>query len=155
MTVLFPPPVKDRNKAHGRIEIRTIQVSSELDGYVQFPHAKQVFRIHRKVIHIKSGKITEETAYGVTSLTREQASPERLLALVRGHWHIENKLHYVRDVTYDEDRSQVRTGNGPRVMCSLRNLAIALIRTTGWPSIPSGLRHYSAHPKKVLALISA
>jgi predicted transposase YbfD/YdcC len=147
--------VKDWNKAHGRIEIRTIQVSSELDGYVTFPHAKQVFRIHRKAIHIKSGKITEETVCGVTSLTREQASPERLLALVRGHWHIENKLHYVRDVTYDEDRSQVRTGNGPRVMCSLRNLAIMLIRSRGWPGIPSGLRYYSAHPRQVLALIGA
>ena len=144
-----------REKGHGRIEIRTIQVSSALQGYARFPHANQVFRLHRKVIHLKSGKVTEETVCGITSLTSEQASPKRLLALVRGHWHIENKLHYVRDFTYDEDRSQVRTGNGPRAMCSLRNLAIALIRSCGWHGIPSGLRHYAAHPQEVLARIGA
>ena len=105
-----------REKGHGRIEIRTIQVSSALQGYVTFPHAHQVFRLHRKVIHLKSGKVTEETVHGITSLTSEKASPKRLLALIRGHWHIENKLHYVRDFTYDENRSQVRTGNGPRAM---------------------------------------
>ena len=144
-----------RNKGHGRIEVRTIQVSSELQDHLEFPHAHQVFRIHRQVTHLKSGKVTEETAYGVTSLTREQASAERLLSLVRAHWHIENKLHYIRDVTYDEDRSQVRTGNGPRAMCSLRNLAIALIRSCGWPGIPSGNRHYAAHPRKLIALLGA
>ncbi len=144
-----------REKGHGRIEIRTIQVSSALQGYVTFPHAHQVFRLHRTVIHLKSGKITEETFHGITSLTSEKASPKRLLALIRGHWHIENKLHYVRDFTYDEDRSQVRTGNGPRAMCSLRNLAIALVRSCGWPGIPTGLRHYAAHPQEVLSLIGA
>ena len=102
---LFPPPVTQRNKGHGRIEVRTIQARSELQDHLEFPHAHQVFRIHRQVTHLKSGKVTEETAYGVTSPTREQASPERLLSLVREHWHIENKLHYIRDVTYDGDRS--------------------------------------------------
>ena len=130
-------------------------MGSDLKGYLEFPYAIQVFRIHRKTIHIKSGKVTEETAYGVTSLTPEEASPERLLALVRGHWHIENKLHYVRDFTYDEDRSQVRTGNSPRGMSSLRNLAIELIRWKGWPGIPTGNRHYAAHPQAVLSLLGA
>ena len=69
-----------RNKGHGRIEVRTIQVRSELQDHLEFPHAHQVFRIHRQVSHLKSGKVTEETAYGVTSLTREQASPDRLLS---------------------------------------------------------------------------
>ena len=112
-----------------------------------------MFRIRRKTIHIKSGKITEETAHGVTSLTPEKASPVRLLALVRGHWHIENKIHYVRDVTYDEDRSQVRIGNGPRAMSSLRNFAIALIRAQGWTGVPAGNRHDAAHRREVLALL--
>ena len=80
---------------------------------LEFPYASQVFRIHRKVIHVTPGKVTQETAYGIISLRRKEASPERLLASVRGHWHIENKLHYVRDFTYDEDRSQVHTANGP------------------------------------------
>ena len=126
-----------------------------MQGYIEFPHAAQVFRIHRKTIHLKSGKVAEETAYGVTSLTPEQATPEHLLALVRGHWHIENKLHYVRDFTYDEDRSQVRTGNGPRAMSSLRNLAIELIRSKAWSGIPTGNRHYAARPQAVLALLGA
>ena len=130
-------------------------MSSELKGYLEFPHAAQVFRIHRKTIHIKSGKITEETAYGVTSLTADEATPTRLLPLVRGHWHIENKLHYVRDFSYDEDRSQVRTGNGPRGMSSLRNLAIALIRWKGWAGIPTGNRYYAAHPTVLLSLLGA
>ena len=152
-TALFPPPVRQTNKGHGRIETRTIQVSTELQGYLDFPHAAQVFRIHRKTIHVKSGKVTEEVAYGVTSLTRQQAAPERLLALVRGHWHIENKTHYVRDVTYGEDKSQVRTGSGPRVMASLRNVAIGLLRLRGWPGTPKANRHYAAHPAAVLGLL--
>lgn len=97
--------------------------------------------------------MTEEVAYGVTSLTRQQAAPERLLALVRGHWHIENKTHYVRDVTYGEDKSQVRTGSGPRVMASLRNVAIGLLRLRGWPGTPKANRHYAAHPAAVLGLL--
>jgi len=95
------------------------------------------------------------TAYGVTSLTAEEATPARLLALVRGHWHMENKLHYIRDFSYDEDRSQVRTGNGPRAMSSLRNLAIVLIRWQGWAGIPTGNRYYTAHPTAVLSLLGA
>lgn len=120
---------------------------------MDFPHAEQVFRIHRKVIHVKSEKTTEEIAYGITSLTPEQASPERLLALVRGHWQIENKIHYVRDFSYDEDRSQVRTGNGPRVMASLRNLAIGLFRFIGWDYVPQAYRYYAAHRTKAIALL--
>jgi predicted transposase YbfD/YdcC len=144
-----------RNKGHGRIEVRTIQVSSELSGYLNFPYAVQVFRIYRKTTHLKSGKVTEETAYGVTSLTAAQACPARLLALVRGHWHIENKVHWVRDTAWDEDRSQVRTGNGPRGMATLRNLALALIRARGWRNIPPALRYYAAHRSEVLVLLGA
>lgn len=127
-----------------------------MQGYLDFPHAAQVFRIHRKTSYIKAGKVTkvtEETAYGVTSLTAEKAKPERLLALVRNHWHIENKVHYVRDVTYGEDASQVRTANGPRAMATLRNLAIELIRGKGWSGIPEGNRYYAARRHEVLALL--
>lgn len=82
-----------------------------------------------------------ETVYGVTSLRPTQASPARLLALVRAHWTIENRLHWVRDVTFDEDRSQVRRGAGPQVMATLRNLAISLLRLAGAPLIAPALRH--------------
>jgi hypothetical protein len=81
-----------------------------------------------------------ELAYDVTSLTAEQADPARLLRLVRGQWEIENRLHWVRDVTFDEDRSQVRAGHGPRVMASFRNLAISLLRLAGHRNIARGVR---------------
>lgn len=138
-----------------RIEERTIQVSTALQGYLAFPHAAQVFRIRRKITHLKSGKVTEEIAYGVTSLTPAQAPPKRLLALVRGHWHIENKSHWVRDVTYGEDHAQVRTGSAPQVMFGLRKVVIGLFRLLGWSGIPSANRYYAARPASVLRLLGA
>ena len=84
-----------------------------------------------------------ETAYGVTSLKKEQVSPERLLELNRGHWEIENKIHWVRDVTYDEDRCRIRTDNGPRMMASIRNLAISIVRMMGFRFIPDAIRAFT------------
>jgi hypothetical protein len=92
-------------------------------------------------------------AYGISSLVPEKASPERLLAIVRGHWEIENRLHWVRDVTFDEDRSRVRTGVGAWVMASLRNLAIGLVRWAGGTNIAASLRHLSQRAKTTLRLI--
>ena len=88
--------------------------------------------IERERVHSRSGKRETETVYGMTSLSAERADAARLLCLVRGHWHIENKSHYVRDVTYDEDRSQVRSGNIPQVMAALRNACIGLMRLKEW-----------------------
>ena len=91
------------------------------------------------------GSVTHsiETAYGVTSLGKEQASPERLLQLNRGHWEIENRIHYVRDVTYDEDRSRIRTDNGPRVMATIRNLTIAIARMMNFKYVPQAHRAFA------------
>lgn len=101
------------------------------------------------------GSVTHsvETAYGVTSLKKEQASAKRLLQLNRGHWEIENRVHYVRDVTYDEDRCRIRTDNGPRVMASIRNLAIGIARMMGFRFIPQAHRAFSfcSRRKDVLA----
>lgn len=94
-----------------------------------------------------------ECAYGVTSLTPDQADPARLLQLTRGHWEIENRLHWVRDVTYDEDRSQLRTGNAPRTLASLRNLAIGVLRLAGATNIAKGLRHVAHDPNRALTLL--
>ena len=149
----FSPAFRQTEKGHGRIEIRTIQVSTALQGYVDFPHAAQVFRIHRKTTYTKTGKVTEEDAYGVTSLTPEEGPPDLLLALVRRHWHIENKLHWVRDVTYGEDLSQVRTGNAPRVMATLRNVSIGLLRLIGFASTPTGNRYYAKRSAEAIALL--
>ena len=91
--------------------------------------------------------------YAITSLTATQARPAELAAIIRGHWLIEDRLHWVRDVTYDEDRSQVRTGNGPRVMASLRNLAITVLRLTGETSIAAALRYNARRPNRPLQTI--
>ena len=132
------PPLGDRQDTartvdigHGRIEQRNVTTSEALVGYSDWPGLAQVFELGRHVITQKTGEERVEVVYGVTSLSAERATPERLLALVRGQWQIENKLHWVRDVTFDEDRSQVRCGNIPQVLAALRNTAIGLLRWAG------------------------
>ncbi len=95
-----------------------------------------------------------EIAYGVTSLNQEKASAKRLLELNRGHWEIENRVHWVRDVTYDEDRCRIRTDNGPRVMATIRNISISIARMMGFKYIPDAIRAFtfSRNRKEVLAL---
>jgi hypothetical protein len=138
---LFPPQATTTDKAHGRLEIRRLWASPALNAYLAFPHVGQVFCLHRQVCELATGATRRETVYGVTSLSAVQASPSQLLALVRAHWTIENRLHWVRDVTFDEDRSQIRRGAGPQVMATLRNLAISLLRLAGAPLIAPALRH--------------
>ena len=95
----------------------------------------------------------EEEVYCVTSLTPDKADAQRLLTLNRGHWTIENRLHYVRDVTYDEDRLQVRAQEGPRVMATLRNLAISILRLAGASNIAKALRHNQRNVERPLEYI--
>ncbi len=92
-------------------------------------------------------------AHCITSLTAAQARPEELAGYIRGHWQIENRLHWVRDVTYDEDRSQARTGTGPRVMASLRNLAISALRLHGHTNIAAALRWTARDPSRSLKIL--
>jgi predicted transposase YbfD/YdcC len=142
------------DKGHGRVENRKIWVSTELNDYLDFPHVGQVFCINRNVFDCKKQTEREETVYGITDLTHKEASPERLLKLNRGHWEIENRSHYVRDVTFDEDRSQVRTQNGPQVMASLRNFAIGTLRVVKKAgNIASALRDIAARPSLALQMI--
>jgi predicted transposase YbfD/YdcC len=121
--------------------VRRIWTSTELTGYIDFPHAAQVFAIQRETTETVSRKFRSETVYGITSATAGRANPERILDLSRKHWSIENRLHWVRDVTFDEDRSRIRRGAGAQVMASLRNLAISLLRMAGAEIIAPALRH--------------
>jgi predicted transposase YbfD/YdcC len=155
----LPPPGDHQETArtvdigHGRIEQRNITTSEALVGYNDWPGLAQVFELGRYVITQKTGKERAEVVYGVTSLRPERATPGRLLELVRGHWSIENKSHWVRDVTFDEDRSQVRCGNIPHVMAALRNTTIGLLRWAGHTNIAAACRRLAAQPVQALALI--
>lgn len=150
---VFPLGAETCDKAHGRLEIRRIWTSTALNAYLNFPYAAQVFRIERQRTELKTDKTQLDIVYGITALAPQQANPERLLHLNRHHWSIENRSHYVRDVTFDEDRSQVRTRNGPSVMATLRNFAISLLRLLGVTSIPSQLRAYARKPHLALGLL--
>jgi len=135
------PPHTTTDKGHGRLEVRSIWTSTELTGYLDFPYAAQVFAIQRDTTEMVSQKSRTETVYGITSLKPEKAHPQRLLALSRNNWAIENRLHWVRDGTFDEDRSRVRRGASAQVMASLRNLAISLLRIAGARCIAPALHH--------------
>lgn len=143
--MVFPPQHTTDDKGHGRLEKREIWTSTELNDYVDFPFVGQVFCIRRTTTDlngnlVKGRKAKEEVVYGVTSLSPQKASPAELLAYNRGHWEIENRLHHVRDMTYDEDRSQVRKNSRPHVMATLRNVAISLLRLAGAESIAATTR---------------
>lgn len=139
------------DKGHGRIEVREIRVSAELAGYLDWPYAAQVFEVRRE--WTEKGKTKRETGYGVTSLGATVASAERVLALKRGHWGIENRLHYVKDVTLGEDGSQVHCGATPQILAALRNTALGLLRRAGQHAIAARLRHHSRCPEDALALL--
>jgi predicted transposase YbfD/YdcC len=121
---------------------------------VDFPHLGQAFLILRAIVDRKSSEVSGgDFAFGLTSLASQEANPEQLLALARGHWEIENRSHYVRDTTYDEDRSQIRTRNGPRMMATLRNFAMSLLRLVGCENIASATRHCAASSRDTLRII--
>jgi predicted transposase YbfD/YdcC len=124
-----------------------------LNGYLNFPYTAQVFAIQRDSTEVVTQKFRSETVYGITSLKPQNASAERLLSLSRNHWSIENRLHWVRDVTFDEDRSRVRKGTGGQVMASVRNLAISLLRMAGATNIAQALRYCARTRSQVLRFI--
>ena len=143
----------EQEVGHGRIERRELICSTVLAGGDAFPGLGQIFRLERQRTEKKTGKREVEVVHGITSLTRKHAGPRRLLGLARGHWQIENRLHYVRDVTYAEDRSPVRDGTVAQVMASLRNLAMGRLRLAGHANIAAATRYYAARPKEALALL--
>lgn len=133
------------SKGHGRRESRAITVSSELKGYVSWPGLEQVFRLDRRRVDAKTGREERETAYGLTSLPRATASPERLLALSRAYWGIENGLHQRRDVTFREDRTRLTRGHAGHVMATLNNLTIGLLRHAGATNVAEARRGWDAN----------
>jgi predicted transposase YbfD/YdcC len=136
---------------HGRREIRSIKVVSIAAG-IAFPHAAQAIQLRRRSRPASGrGRWHTETVYAITDLHPHQARPAELAGWIRGHWQIENALHWVRDVTFAEDRSRIRTGHGPQVMASLRNLVISILRLLGVTNIAAALRRHSRNPTRPLA----
>ncbi|MFD5114904.1 ISAs1 family transposase [Streptomyces sp. NPDC058391] len=146
----IPLQGRTRGTGHGRSEIRRIKVAT-VNGLL-FPGARQAIQIKRRRTDRKTGRTTVKTVYAVTSLTAEQATPAQLAGLVRDHWTIE-ALHHVRDTTFAEDASQLRTGNAPRAMATWRNLAIGALRAAGAKNIAAGLRRNARDPRRPLALL--
>ena len=148
---------------HGRRERREMWVLADaaLAGYVgsagsvgeAWPHLQQLYWVRRE--RTEKGVTSVETGYGITSLDRRKAGARRLLGLNRKYWGIENRLHWVRDVTFGEDDSQVRSGAAPQVFAGLRSLGIALLRRVGATNIAAALRTYSARPRDAAALVLA
>lgn len=134
---------------HGRDETRTLKVIEVRAPALSFPFARQAVKITRWRRDRATGAVTRESAYAVTSLTVHQATAGELAWWVRRHWGVE-ALHWVRDVTFGEDASRVHTGSGPRAMATLRNLAIGMLRLSGFTKIAAGLRHHARRPARPL-----
>ena len=146
------------DKGHGRLETRrcrAIGLDDVSPGYVDMPHRRKALRIERERRVLRTGKTTTETAFGVTSLGPERAQASELLALNRGHWAIENRLHYVRDTAYDEDRNRVRAKSLRRNLASLANAAISIVRLDGrFPYMPQVHRHFAARQGDAMSQIT-
>jgi predicted transposase YbfD/YdcC len=141
------------NLGHGRIEFRTLESSTALSTYLDWPDVGQVMRRTCRRITRKTGVVSEKVTYGITSLPRAQANAKQLEALWRGHWTIENRVHYVRDVTLGEDACQTHVGNAPRVLAAWRDAILNILRACGWDNISDAVRHYAAKVIYALDLI--
>ena len=146
---------KEVSKGHGRLEERTLTVSSQLKDFLDWPYLEQVFKLERRFISTRTNEFQEQVVYGFTSLSREEISPKKLLNHTRSYWGIENGLHYRRDVTLREDRTRMTKGNTAQVMACLNNLIIGLVLTkTNYPYLPDARRYFDAFPNKAFALIT-
>lgn len=143
---------KSVDKQAGRLEERTITTSSMLNDYLDWPHLGQVFKLERRFTNLSTGEVECEVQYGLTSLTAQDASPERLLKIVRSEWGIENGLHYRRDVTYQEDQTRMTNKAMGRAMAIINNLVISLINNQGFDNHAHARRVFDACPAKAFAL---
>ena len=145
---------RELDKGHGRIETRSIEVTSSLAGYLgsDWPGCQQVFRLTR--VRKTGEKVETEVVLGITSLPRERGGAKTLLGLTRNHWGIENGLHGVRDGTLREDASRIRRGSGPQVMAGLRNIVVFLFAQLGHKNAAAATRHYVCHPQETLKIVS-
>lgn len=140
-------------KGHGRLEQRTLTASTELNDYLDWPGLQQVLRAQRRFVNTKTGVVTHEVRYGITSLTPQQADATALLEVWRGHWAIENQLHGSRDVLFREDDCRTHADHSPRVLATLRNIALSVLHVFGHPSIQAGREYCAVHPIYAFGLL--
>lgn len=145
---------RQSDKGHGRIERRTLTASSLLAGYSDWPGLRQVFRLERDVRTPANQPLRREVVYGLTSLSRAQASPTRLLELTRAYWGIENGLHYRRDVTLHEDATRMKHPAAAQVWATLNNLLIGLLPHLPFNDLPQARRYFCAQPQDALRLLT-
>ena len=155
--VWSPPPdlrqTETIEKGHGRIETRRLEVTATLDEHLgsSWPGLGQVCRLTRE--RIVRGKTSTETVYAITSLTADEAGADRLLALSREHWGIENTLHYVRDVTCREDQVRTNAGHAPQVLAAMRNTALTVLRRRGFKPV-EGFEHFAEHRQAAIDAVT-
>lgn len=148
--------VHKTNYGHGRLEKRTLQTSAMLNDYLDWPGVAQVYRLEREFAWIRQGQIyktSREIEFGITSLSREQASPAKVLQVRRKHWLIETGLHYRRDVTFHEDATRMTIGAAGRVLANVHNLLIGLIKRAGFSNAAKARRHYDGHLDEAFRLL--
>lgn len=143
------------NKGQGRLKTRPLTCTDDLDDFLNWLGVQQVLRRECERVVLKTGKVTRTVTFAVTSLAATDVPADELAALWRWHWTIENRRHYVRDLTFGEDAHQMHVEHAPQVLAALRNSLITLLRRTGWQNVARGLRHYSTRPTDVVCLIGA
>jgi len=148
---------KSVNSGHGRREVRRLRTSTALNDYrdATWPDLAQVFQVERCITHTRQGvtRSTTETAYCITSLSTERASPSQLLAYARAHWQIENRSHWRRDVTLREDATQLASKPASMVIAALNNTLLALLDRAGVTNVRHAMRRFAAHPEDALSLL--
>lgn len=145
---------------HGRHEERRLWAlhDPEINAYLGWPHLRQICRLERRRSLVRQGRAVRtasEVTYLITSAGPARADATALLRTNRGHWGIENRTHHVRDVTFDEDRSQVRSGAAPQTFAACKNLTLALLRQAGWQNIAQAVRSYAGRPRRAVTLVAS
>jgi predicted transposase YbfD/YdcC len=155
---LFPPPdefllqsAQAVELTNGRIERRELWTLPIYDDFLNWPGARLMLRLQRTVIHKTTGELHREVAYALSSLDLDSLNAHQLLTLWREHWHIENRVHYVCDVTLGEDACRIRSGAGPRVFSALRRTVLTTLRTQGLSNVAEALRSFAQFPYRALA----
>jgi predicted transposase YbfD/YdcC len=143
------------SKGHGRLETRILESSPTLGEYLDWPGLGQVLRRQCRRVVLKTGAQSAETTLGITSLPWSEVDVADIETLWRGHWTVENRLHYVRDVTLGEDACQMRAGHAAHALATLRNAILTLLRWKGWDNISDAMRYYGASVRQALELIGA